>query len=1678
MLIFVDIIKTRILKLKGKIILKYTLVSLASLLVLLTLLIFSLRLPVVQNYLKGHLVTYLEDKIKTKVSLDRVFIGFPNSLEIENLYLQGQKVDTLLAAEKFRVDLDMWQLLNSKADLTAIDAEGINANVVRNADGSFNFDYIIDAFASNEEEEKESKPFVLSLDKIDLKKIRVSFIDEQSKNNIALRFNRFNTRVKTFDLDKNTYAIGDLKMDGLKLKLHQDLLEEVSKNVEETVDSLRQKNPLKVGLESIKLTNFDIDYGDENSKTFAKILFQELNTKIKHLDIENSQFDVNHLKLIGADIKAKLHLAEQPQKSQASQSETTQPMGLLLGQLVLDNVKIAYDNTAAKPTRQGIDFNHLNFSELNAEVRNFKMENGTLEGKVNSAEIREKSGLNIQKFHTDFVYQEKQAYLKRLHLQTPYTTLRDELVLNYNTIEQLSSNPGAVKISANIHQSKIGFRDILLFAPDLQNTTSFNRYPNAILNLNTRLRGTINDLEIATLQMSGLGDIKASLSGKIKNATQPERLFYDIKLQNFGASAKTILNIAPKGSIPSNISLPSHFAISGTAKGTTQVIDTRLKMISSLGNADVDALLDLRQKNNEKYDVKANLAQLQIGKIIQNKDLGMVTGHLVAQGQGFDFTKGKASVKGHLTAFDYNQYRYRNVNLDAKLNRGAYQVHLNSKDPNAQLNLLASGVYNEHQPTVNINGSIIKLDIHKLGFYKEPLILAGNIDGAFTNLNPDFLNGYLQLDNFAISDTKEVVPIQNIKLQASSNEQENSLSLQSQIADLEMKGQYRLTQIFGALQSTLNQYYQFQKPTALPKIQSGQHFTLSAQVKDDDLIRKFVPDLKSFETITLHGNYDADSRNISLEALIPSVQYAENTIENATFKLSNSADALLYDLNVGKINTSQIALNQVAANGIIAENTIAYHISTKDDKGVEQFLIAGNLQSADEVTQISLNPDGLKLNYDAWTVAPENQIKFGNGGIWANQFILSNEGSQIAIQSEHQRMNAPLNVEISNFQIETLTEMVKKDSLLAKGTINGNVKLLDFKNLNFNSDLNISQLQIFNNPIGDISAKVSTKTAQLLDANIALTGNDNDVRITGDYNIAQSAFDLKLALNQFHMKSLQGFTMGNITNAEGYISGAMDIQGTPSEPSILGKLQFNNVGMEIAKTGSDFRNINDDILFVSDGIRFNQFKLNDTDGNALIFDGNIITQNYQDFDFDMTLKARDFKAVNSKEDNDKMMYGVLAINADLNIKGDLDLPKVDGRLAVTDQTDFTFVVPQSSPTKQDRDGIVEFVDKDQVVLNQTLKADSINSQSDIRGMDVNVNISMTKEAKLSLIIDKASGDFVKLQGEADLTGGIDPSGKTSLVGVYQVEKGAYEMSFSMIKRKFEVQKGSTITWTGEPMLAQLDMTAIYTTNAAPIDLLQNQLTSDELNYYKQRIPFNTLLILKGELMKPQLSFDITTAENNNAVSQEVLATTIAKLEQLRVDENEMNKQVFALLILNRFIGENPFQSESGLSAGTMAKQSVSQILSQQLNNIASDLIAGVDITFDFDSYEDYSTGSRNERTDLNVNLSKRLLDDRLKISVGSNFGLEGEARQGEQMTNIAGNITADYMLSKDGRYTLRAYRKNDYQVALQGQIIETGVGFIITLDYDEFRNIFRRVRKNRDANKHLRTIRKEVEFVK
>jgi hypothetical protein len=322
-----------------------------------------------------------------------------------------------------------------------------------------------------------------------------------------------------------------------------------------------------------------------------------------------------------------------------------------------------------------------------------------------------------------------------------------------------------------------------------------------------------------------------------------------------------------------------------------------------------------------------------------------------------------------------------------------------------------------------------------------------------------------------------------------------------------------------------------------------------------------------------------------------------------------------------------------------------------------------------------------------------------------------------------------------------------------------------------------------------------------------------------------------------------------------------------------------------------------------------------------------------------------------------------------------------------------------------------------------------------------------------------------MKGTAQLTGGIDPSGKTTLTGTYEIEEGAYQLSLNFLQRKFQIQKGSKITWLGEPTKADVNLTAVYIAKTAPLTLVENQVTSQgaNANLYKQKLPFNVKLILTGELLKPLINFDITLPEETDLkVDASVVETVDTRLTQLKAEPSELNKQVFALLLLNRFVSENPFaSSESGGGGiGTMARQSVSKLLTEQLNNLASDLISGVDLNFDVASTEDYTTGQMQNRTDLNVSMSKQLLNDRLKVTVGSNFELEGPQQTNQRQNNLAGNVALDYMISKDGRYMLRAYRKNEYEGALEGYIIETGLNFILSFDYDHFHDLFRKKKKN------------------
>jgi hypothetical protein len=335
------------------------------------------------------------------------------------------------------------------------------------------------------------------------------------------------------------------------------------------------------------------------------------------------------------------------------------------------------------------------------------------------------------------------------------------------------------------------------------------------------------------------------------------------------------------------------------------------------------------------------------------------------------------------------------------------------------------------------------------------------------------------------------------------------------------------------------------------------------------------------------------------------------------------------------------------------------------------------------------------------------------------------------------------------------------------------------------------------------------------------------------------------------------------------------------------------------------------------------------------------------------------------------------------------------------------------------------------------------------------------------VVDAATGDQLRVKGEGSLNATMDPSGKMSLTGRYLLSDGAYNLSVGPKKMDFKIQQGSSIVWTGEPTSANVNITAVREVNAPAIDLVNDQVQDQEMlkNQAKQKFPFQVYLDITGELMKPIIAFRIALPENEKNALGGAVET---KLQQVNANESELNKQVVALLALGRFIADNPFQSLAtggNNIAESFARSSATRLLAQQMNNLASDLIKGVDINFGLNSSEDYSTGKMENKTDLEIGLSKKLLDDRLTVTVGSSFGLEGPKQANQSSNNIAGNVNLEYLLSKDGRYRLRAYRRNQTDGIIEGQIIETGLGFALVVDYNRFKEIFRKFKDRDNRNK-------------
>jgi hypothetical protein len=1681
------------LKKFGRIALKTMLWIIVSVILLVLLVVILIQVPAVQNFAKNKAVNFLQDKIHTKVQIGHISLGLPKLLVLEHVYFEDQKKDTLIAGDKLKVDISLFKLLDNKVEINEINLQGITANVNRGKDSVFNFDYIINAFVG--EQKKEVKPedttstMKFSLDKINLDRINIKYKDAITGNDVKFLLGHFDTRIKDFDMDKMKFTIPKITLSDVNALVIQTPVGAAP------VDTATTPLNMDLNLGVIDVSKIRVDY--RSAEMNANVDLNKFLVEMDKIDLKHQKVGIKSIEL--NDTKAALSLAKPKTVQKAIvkaakkldtlvASPQTSKWAVTLGKVSLANDNIKFDNEAQKAIPKGLDFSHMDMRNLNADAENIAYSPDTISGKINSFAFNEKSGLKINKFHTTFFYGPTNAYMNDLLLETPQTVLQKSVQVRYPSIDAITKNIGALGINANLDGSRLGLKDVLLLMPSMASMEPFKSSPGTVFKINGRVSGQVNNLQIPSLEVTGLSSTHIKASAKMKGLPDVNKAYFDLNIIDFNTSRTDIAKLAPAGSIPPNVSIPEKMNLKGTFKGSMTNFDTKMGLRSSYGAVDlVAALKNGQHKGNETYTAHIKANELNVGALTKQPQMvGKITMTADLKGTSLDPKKASIQFSGNLAKAYVKGYTYQNLVLKGSSSNGSYTAIARMKDPNINFSLDAKANLNKKYPSVTGTLLIDSINLQKLNFVKDDMRFHGKMHADIATADPDYLNGSILATDLLVVNKGQRIQLDTVSLISTATADSSTLRLKSPILTAHMAGKYKLTQVGDALQDVINKYFntaiaggqqvaaksqklkvksqktelktQNSKPTTR---YSPQQFVFDARLVKTPLLTQFAPDLKTLDPVLIKGSFNSETGQLVVDGSAPKVVYGTNTVNNVTLGINTNNNALNYNFAADQIRIgSSLDLLYSSLSGKAQDNKLDINLQVRDKAKKDRYRVAGVFSILPNQYQFSFVQDGLLLDYTSWAVSADNFLQYGPKGILAHNFTITNSNQVLSVNSNPQEFNAPVTVNFNNFKIETLTKIARQDSLLVGGTINGKAEISNFeKSPAFTAAIDVNDFNFKGDTLGNIALKVNNQTENAYAASVSITGKGNQVDLNGlYYTNPESKFDMNLNIVSLSMKSIEGFSFGSLRNSSGNISGQLKITGTTTAPAVRGDIHFNKVGFNVAMLNSYFRMPQESITFNDDGIRFNDFTLVDSTGSKAVVSGSIYTKTYTDFAFGLDINAKNFRVINSTQADNKLYYGKLFMDTRIKVRGDMKKPVVDANLTVNEKTDLTIVLPTTDPSIEDRKGVVVFINKNAPKTDSILLAKRLDSlkKSQVTGMDVSATINVDKNAAFTIVIDEANGDVVHLKGEASLNAGIDPSGKINLTGTYEVNSGSYNLSYATVKRKFNFKKGSTIVWTGDPTSANIDLTAIYVANVPPIDLVESQLTGTENSVqYKQKLPFNVNLKLKNQLLTPDISFDIVLPDSNYTVSNEVTTTVNTRLGQVRQDPNEMNKQVLGVLVLGHFIGDNPLQSQgAGFSAEGLVRNSVSSLLSDQLNRLAGNLIAGVDLNFGLTSGEDYSSGTATNRTDLNVGLSKRFFSDRLTVSVGNNFNLEGN-QQGQKATNIAGDVSVNYKLSKDGRYTLRAYRRDEF-IVIQGQIIETGLGFTLTVDYNRFREIFRK----------------------
>ncbi|MCG8326803.1 MAG: translocation/assembly module TamB [Chitinophagales bacterium] len=1136
-------------------------------------------------------------------------------------------------------------------------------------------------------------------------------------------------------------------------------------------------------------------------------------------------------------------------------------------------------------------------------------------------------------------------------------------------------------------------------------------------------------------------------SGDISGAFSDQPAF-DLGLFAYDIDHSELKHFVPDSLLPDYFKLPVFKNITGKIKGKLNDLQANIKFGSNTGEWEMEGVLQ-----KERFEFELGVNNFQAASFFVEKYLDSLLGfpiHPLAlemklSGEGFDLSE-KTYANLSLNVKSADDTTAAGLLIEGKLAQQVLTAHASASEPEIGLNSELSLDLSKALPKLFFDLQLDQLDLQALHISEQPFSLNGKLFLEAEGMNFDTFSGTLLMDSFNIHFAEKSERIDSLLLTAELNNRENTIQISSDFLEATLDGKFSISEIDKSLKQMVFSPWRPNYPDSLLG-NTDEYFDFDFQLHRPEILTMgYIPTLDALSPFHLAAKYDNRSTALSLHTNIPFFNFQQSDFEDLSVDIQRNKEGFDYHLSLHHANIRNLAeVENLKTFGSLRNQLLMNTIEMLDEKEKEYFSIKSSLSFLENQTyEFSFLPDQL-LNYENWQVTKGNAIRWSPEEVDVRDWYFSRDESAIEITTEKEEEQ--VQVAFDQFDLNTVSNIIKLNSDYLGGILNGHVSAKSIQSdPAFFARLHVDSLMVMKAQLGDFSVQVDDKNNQIFTASASLQGNGNDLSLQGelDLNDEFESLDFSLDIPSVNLAAIEPLTFGYLENMAGTLASNLKITGNFAQPSVEGKVHFDEAAFDIEMLKTRLRLGKQPVIFDANAIEFKDLEILDANGNKGVVSSYILTSDFREYFLQAEVGMKDFLVLNTNSKDNDLYYGKLLVDADVKLSGLLTSPTVDVVAKPKKDSRLTYVYNPYSNDLITDEGVVEFIQpKSDIYVPKPNYKTRIQEVSENLNMKITVRAEVNENLDFKAITDPFSGDNFQGKTKGDIVFVMLPDGTMELNGQLEAVEGKYLFTYQkLVRRPFKVKPGGTLSWTGDPFNPELDIDVEYQVRTSAYPLLARSSDDETAASTSQKQVFLVNLNIGGLPSKTEISTSISypnDIEGNTGDGE--IQSAIASINQ---DPNQQNTQAFALILFNGFLSQNLGNSDFQILD---LSGDLNNVISQRLNNLANRYIKFVEVDFGLDTYQNSNDLSQ---TDFKVSIRKRLLNDRLLISLDGKTTTESGTEQSSSQTYLD-NVTVEYSLTQNGRFKIKLYNQRDFDDFIGGTAVKLGGILVFSKDFHGLR---------------------------